>query len=112
LLPGQVAGQVDHSNAELRTVLTASGVPSDTQPAIAAGLRDCLRDRAAEDDPDAVPPSCAAGPQSPQVAAYAREQVRAGFQDATIRTTGVTLALLILVFGLAFLLPKHARPEG
>jgi MFS family permease len=112
LLPGQVAGHVDHSTAELRTVLTASGVPADTQQAIAAGLRDCLRDRTAEDDPDVVPPSCADGPHSPQVAAYAQEQVRAGFQDATIRTTGVTLALLILVFGLAFLLPKHARPGG
>jgi EmrB/QacA subfamily drug resistance transporter len=115
LLPGQVAGHVDHSTAQLRTVLTATGVPADTQPAIAAGLRDCLRDRTAEDDPDVVPPSCASGPQgpqSPQIAAYVQEQVRAGFQDATIRTTGVTLALLLLVFGLAFLLPKHARPEG
>jgi hypothetical protein len=120
LLPGQVTDHVDHSKAELRTALTASGVPSDTQPAIASGLRDCLRDRVAADDPDAVPPSCASGPsgpsgpsgaQSPQVAAYAQEQVRAGFQDATIRTTGVTLGLLVLVFGLAFLLPKHARPE-
>ncbi|NMO55062.1 MFS transporter [Actinoplanes sp. TBRC 11911] len=113
LLPGQVTAHVDQSQASLRTALTAAGVPSDTQAAVASGLRDCLRDRTAADDPSVVPPSCdgAGGAQSPEIAAYAQEQVRAGFQSATIRTTGVTLALLVLVFGLAFLLPKRARPE-
>ena len=115
LLPGQVTSHVDESTGSLRTALTAAGVPADTQPAVAAGLRRCLSDRIAEDDPDVVPPSCRDGgavAQSPQIARYAQEQVRGGFQDATIRTTGVTLLLLIVVFGLAFLLPKHARPEG
>ena len=115
LLPGQVTTHVDESTGSLRTALTAAGVPADTQPAVAAGLRRCLSDRIAEDDPDVVPPSCRDGgavAQSPQIARYAQEQVRGGFQDATIRATGVTLLLLIVVFGLAFLLPKHARPEG
>jgi EmrB/QacA subfamily drug resistance transporter len=112
LLPGQVTSHVDDTSAELRTVLTASGVPADTQPAVIAGLRDCLRDRTAENDPDVVPASCeGAGSPSPQIQAYAGEQIRAGFQDATVWSAGVTLILLALAFGLAFLLPKKARPE-
>jgi EmrB/QacA subfamily drug resistance transporter len=113
ILPGQVVSHVDNSSAEMRTVLSAAGVPSDAQPAVVTGLRDCLRDRTAEDDPDAVPASCqGAGAPAPEVQAYAGTQVRAGFQDATIWTTGVTLILLLLAFGLSFLLPKKARPEA
>ncbi|WP_246608185.1 MFS transporter [Paractinoplanes toevensis] len=111
LLPSQVASHVDDSSAELRSVLTTAGVPSDTQPAVISGIRDCLRDRAAADDPDVVPASCQGSGSNPEIAAYAQEQVRAGFQATTIRTTGVTVLLLMLAFGLAFLLPKEARPE-
>ncbi|SNY72564.1 drug resistance transporter, EmrB/QacA subfamily [Paractinoplanes atraurantiacus] len=111
ILPGQVASHVDDSSARLTTVLTAAGVPSDTQPAVAAGLRDCLHDRTAEDDPDVVPPSCQAGPLPAPVQTYAQEQVRAGFEDATTRTTGVTIALLLLALCLSFLLPHKAKPE-
>jgi EmrB/QacA subfamily drug resistance transporter len=111
LLPGQVASHVDDSSTELRAVLTTAGVPVDTQSAVISGLRDCLRDRTAENDPDVVPASCQGSGSEPQIAAYAQEQVRAGFQATTIRTTGVTVLLLMLAFGLAFLLPKKARPE-
>ncbi|MEV4344300.1 MFS transporter [Actinoplanes sp. NPDC049596] len=117
ILPGQVASHVDHSATQLTAALTTAGVPADTRPAVAAGLRTCLVDRTAEDDPDITPPSCSQ-PNSPTAAlptpvqAYAQEQVRAGFEDATIRTTGVTIALLLLALGLSFLLPRKARPEG
>jgi EmrB/QacA subfamily drug resistance transporter len=113
MLPGQVSRQVDDSAERLRTVLTTAGVPADQQPAIAAGLRACLHDRAAEDDPDVVPASCAgAGAPPAQVQAYAQDQVREGFHDTTVRISGVALLLLALSFGLTFLLPRKARPEG
>ncbi|MBL7257401.1 MFS transporter [Paractinoplanes lichenicola] len=113
LLPGQVASHVDDSAAELRAVLTTAGVPVDRQPEAGLGLRDCLRDRVAEDDPDVTPPSCQASPAAqPQIQTYAGEQVRAGFQDATILTAGVSFLLLALAFGLSFLLPRRARPES
>jgi hypothetical protein len=112
LVPGQVTQHVENTAAELRTVLTTAGVPADTQHAVAVGLRDCLHDRTAEDDPDVTPPSCQGGADQPQIQAYAREQVRAGFQDATIWTAGVSFLLLALAFGLSFLLPKRARPEA
>ncbi len=112
ILPGQVGRHVDDSAAQLRTVLTTAGVPADAQPGVAAGLRACLSDRMAQNDPDAVPPSCQGGaPPAAPVQAYAQEQVRAGFQDTTIWTTGVTVLLLILAIGLGFLLPEQARPE-
>ncbi|MCO8273420.1 MFS transporter [Actinoplanes sp. TRM 88003] len=37
---------------------------------------------------------------------------RQGFEDATIGTAGVAFALLALAFGLSFLLPRRARPDG
>ena len=111
LLPGAVTHHVDGSAAELRAVLTAAGVPGDAQPAVGAGLRDCLSDRMAENDPDAVPASCRSG-GAPGLDGYAAKQVHAGFRDTTIRTTGVSVLLLLLAFGLSFLLPRKARPEA
>jgi hypothetical protein len=35
-----------------------------------------------------------------------------GFRDATVRSVGVAVALIVLAFALAFLLPKQMRPEG
>jgi EmrB/QacA subfamily drug resistance transporter len=112
LVPGQVAQHVDDSRAELRTVLTAAGVPADAQNAVASSLRDCLRDRTAEDDPDVTPPSCRNAPAQPELQAFAQDKVRAGFQDATIGTAGVSFLLLALAFGLSFLLPGRARPDA
>jgi EmrB/QacA subfamily drug resistance transporter len=113
LLPGAVGRHVDTSSDTLRAALTSAGVPSDAQPAVIGGLRACLTDRVAEENPDVVPPSCgdAGDPGIPAVGAYAAEQVRAGFEDTTIRTTGVSLVLLFSALGLTFLLPRQGRPE-
>ncbi len=112
LLPGSVTHHVDSSAAQLRTVLVGAGVPAEQEPAVAAGLRACLHDTAAQSDPDVVPASCrAGGPQSAEVTAYVHTQVRGGFADTTIMATGASLGLLVLAFGLSFLLPKRARPE-
>ncbi|MFI6077468.1 MFS transporter [Actinoplanes sp. NPDC051343] len=115
LLPGAVTHHVDHSAIELRTVLTATGVPAEAQPGVTAGLRACLADRVSENDPDVVPASCrgagSAQNQDPKIGAYVTEQVQSGFRDTTIRTTSVTVLLLLLAFGLSFLLPRQARPE-
>jgi EmrB/QacA subfamily drug resistance transporter len=115
LLPGAVGHHVDTSASELRTVLTATGVPAPAQPEVVSGLRACLRDRVSENDPDAVPASCrsagSASSQDTRIGGYVATQVQGGFRDATIRTTGVTAILLLLAFGLSFFLPRDARPE-
>ncbi len=101
LLPGAVGHHVDTSAGQLQ------GMP----PAAVAGLRTCLTDRVAEENPDVVPPSCQAVPQGQDLSGYVAEQVRAGFEDTTIRTTGVSLLLLLSAFGLTFLMPRQGRPE-
>jgi hypothetical protein len=100
LLPGAVTHHVDTSASELRTVLTATGVPAQAQPAVVSGLRSCLGDRVSENDPDVVPASCrgaaSATGQDARISAYVATQVQSGFRDATIRTTGVTVVLLLI----------------
>nr|BFE77041.1 hypothetical protein GCM10020092_103420 [Actinoplanes digitatis] len=80
------------------------------------GIRACLEDRAAQDDPSAQPASCRdvenGGESSPAVGAYVQEAVHAGFRDATVGSLAVALLLLVAAFGLAFLLPRQGRPEG
>jgi EmrB/QacA subfamily drug resistance transporter len=113
LLPGTVGHHVDTSTDSLRATLTSAGVPADAQPAVVSGLRACLTDRVAEENPDVTPPSCRSlGPgPGPDLSGYVTEQVRAGFEDTTVRTAGVALLLLLSAFGLSFLLPRQGKPE-
>ncbi|MFI1995813.1 MFS transporter [Actinoplanes sp. NPDC020271] len=102
LLPGAVGHHVDTSAGQLQ------GMP----PAAVAGLRACLTDRVAEENPDVTPPSCQGLPSGgPDLSGYVSEQVRAGFEDTTIRTSGVSLLLLLAAFGLTFLMPRQGKPE-
>jgi MFS family permease len=112
LLPGAVGQHVEAVG--LRPALTAAAVPADAQPAIVTGIRACLQDRTAEEDPSVQPASCrdARGASTPEIGAYAQEAVHAGFRDTTVRSLLVALALLVAAFGLAFLLPRRARPDG
>ncbi|AEV81468.1 transporter [Actinoplanes sp. SE50] len=112
LLPGAVGHHVDTSADRLRATLSTAGVPADAQPAVIAGLRTCLTDRVAETNPDVVPPSCHSDAAGPDLSQYVGEQVRAGFEDTTVRTSAVTLILLLAAFGLTFLMPLQGRPEG
>lgn len=113
LLPGAVGDHVDA--AGLRPALTAAAVPAQAQPAVVAGIRTCLEDRAAQADPSAQPASCrtaeGAG-ASPEIGEYAVQAVHAGFRDATVGSLIVALLMLVAAFGLAFLLPRQARPDA
>jgi EmrB/QacA subfamily drug resistance transporter len=115
LLPGAVGQHVDTSAGELRSQLTAAGVPAARQPAIVAGVRACLVDRVSATDPSVAPASCRAAGSTqatPGLAGYAEKAAKGGFRDTTVRSIGVTLALIMLAFGLAFLLPRQGRPEA
>ncbi|WIM96884.1 DHA2 family efflux MFS transporter permease subunit [Actinoplanes oblitus] len=113
LLPGAVGHHVDTSADALRATLTSAGVPAEAQPAVVSGLRACLTDRVAEVNPDVTPPSCRAQSSSgPDLSGYVGEQVRAGFEDTTVRTSGVSVLLLLSAFGLTFLMPRQGKPES
>jgi EmrB/QacA subfamily drug resistance transporter len=112
LLPGAVGDHVDA--AGLRPALTAAAVPAGAQPAVVDGIRQCLQDRTAEEDPSVQPASCRAAESAAasEVGRYAEQAVHAGFRDTTVRSLLVALAMLVAAFGLAFLLPRHPRPDG
>ncbi|MFB4308816.1 MFS transporter [Actinomadura sp. GTD37] len=127
LLGGHVAAAADDGAAALRRDLAAASVPAARQDRIAAGLRDCGRDRATAKDAAAVPASCrglnddvaaavAAAPQSAgavqqAVADAGEHSAKVGFSDAMKITLWVEVGLLGLTFLATFLLPMHARPE-
>jgi EmrB/QacA subfamily drug resistance transporter len=113
LLPGAIGDHVDA--AGLRPALTAAAVPAQAQPAAVAGIRDCLADRATQEDPAVQPASCQAmdgGGDSTAIVAYAQRAVQAGFRDATVGSLMVALLMLAVAFGLAFLLPRQGRPDA
>jgi EmrB/QacA subfamily drug resistance transporter len=141
LLPGAVTHQVDTSAATLHARLATAGVPAGQQSAVAAGVRACLRDQSAADDPSVQPASCrsaestpagqsagstpagqsagstpasqSAGstPAGPALGDYAQTVVRSAFRDTAVRTLAVSFLLLLLAFATTFLLPRKTRPD-
>ncbi|MEV5749595.1 DHA2 family efflux MFS transporter permease subunit [Actinoallomurus sp. NPDC052308] len=118
LLGAQAHHNFDATAApRLRVELTRAGVPAPAQAGIVSGVRACVQDREAEKDPDVVPASCrAAGPASPAVVkaltTAGLDTHRRDSLDAAKTTALVTIGLIVLAFGLGFLLPKTARAEA
>ncbi|MEW2357640.1 MFS transporter [Spirillospora sp. NPDC029432] len=128
LLGGQVGTAADRAAPELRERLTAAGVAAPVQDRLVRALGDCARERATAEDPAAVPASCARAEREtgaamaavPAASAAAvrqavenagRDAAATGFGAAMKITLWVEVGLLGLTFVLAFLLPRHARPE-
>jgi EmrB/QacA subfamily drug resistance transporter len=117
LLGAQAHHNFDTAAApRLRAALTQAGVPAPAQAPIVAGVRTCVHDREAEKDPDTVPASCRAtdGTASPAVAGALTtaglDTHRRDALDAAETTALLTIGLIVVAFGLGFLLPRTARP--
>jgi EmrB/QacA subfamily drug resistance transporter len=126
LLGGGIAGAVDHRSDDLRGQLTAAHVAPAAQERIVSGLRTCTSDRATAKDPAATPASCArlekdtrSAVTSPEdgaripaaLQATASSAFRSGFGSVMQTLLWIVDGMLALTFLLAFLLPRHARPE-
>ncbi|MFF3405319.1 MFS transporter [Streptomyces sp. NPDC002742] len=126
LLGGGIATAVDHRADGLREQLTAAHVAPAAQERIVADLRTCTSDRAVAKDPAATPASCArlekdtrSAAASPQAGARipaalqatASSAFRSGFGSVMQTVLWIVAGMLALTFLLAFLLPRHARPE-
>ncbi|MFJ6834312.1 MFS transporter [Streptomyces sp. NPDC091209] len=126
LLGGGIATAVDHRADGLRGQLTAAHVAPAAQDRIVADLRTCTSDRAVAKDPAATPASCArlqkdtrSAVTSPQDGARipaalqttAQSAFRSGFGSVMQTVLWIVAGMLALTFLLAFLLPRHARPE-
>jgi EmrB/QacA subfamily drug resistance transporter len=126
LLGGGIATAVDQHAAGLKGRLAAAHVAPAAQERIVAGLRACASDRAVAKDPAVTPASCArldkdtrSAATSPQAAARvpaalestASSAFRSGFGSVMKTVLWIVDGMLALTFLLAFLLPRHARPE-
>ncbi|WP_435643726.1 MFS transporter [Streptomyces sp. H49] len=127
LLGGGIATAVDHHAGDLRHRLAAVRVAPAAQDRVVADLRACASDRAVAKDPEATPASCArlekdarsaaaspeAGARVPAaLAATTTSAFRSGFGTVMKTVLWIVDGMLALTFLLAFLLPRHARPQG
>ncbi|MER5383442.1 MFS transporter [Streptomyces sp. NPDC002688] len=126
LLGGGIATAVDHRSDHLRGQLTAAHVSPAAQERVVADLRTCASDRAVAKDPAATPASCArlekdarSAATSPQaggrisaaLGTTASSAFQSGFGSVMKTLLWIVDGMLALTFLLAFLLPRHARPE-
>ncbi|MCF2529772.1 MFS transporter [Yinghuangia sp. KLBMP8922] len=88
LMTAQAGAAASAAEPQLRRDLAAAGVPAPYQDQMVTGFRDCVRDRAEEEDPAIVPASCDDAPLRalPQPM---QDQVRKAVQDAG-REAGAT----------------------
>ncbi|UXY25416.1 MFS transporter [Streptomyces sp. HUAS TT20] len=127
LLGGGIGSAVDHHSDGLRRQLAAAHVAPAAQERIVADLRTCTSDRAVAKDPAATPASCARlekDTRSAAISPQAGERIpgalkttassafRTGFGSVMKTLLWIVDGMLALTFLLAFLLPRHARPEG
>ncbi|MET7316102.1 MFS transporter [Streptomyces thermoviolaceus] len=126
LLGGGIATAVDHRADDLRAQLSAAHVAPAVQDRVIADLRACASDRATAKDPAATVPSCArlerdtrSAVTSPEAAARipgaleatVSSAFRGGFGSVMKTVLWIVDGMLVVTFLLAFLLPRHARPE-
>lgn len=112
------AGQaVDKATPQLQAALTSQNVPASYQPAIIDGFKACYTDRVNEKDSSVTPDSCKqsqSAPANPQLQQAfvdaSKTALNANFTHAFRTGVGYALSLLVVVFGLSFLLPRHIRP--
>ncbi|QHA02583.1 MFS transporter [Streptomyces broussonetiae] len=126
LLGGGIATAVDQHADGLRGQLAAAHVAPAARERVVADLRACASDRAVAKDPAATPVSCArlekdtrSAVTSPQAGARipavlqdtASSAFQSGFGSVMKTVLWIVDGMLALTFLLAFLLPRHARPE-
>lgn len=112
-------GQISHASnssfqsqvPELRRQLSALHLPAVTQDQIVAGATSCFNDRAHEKDTTVVPASCQQAGTNRAVGhvvqAAALKANAVNFSHAFRLGALFTIGLLVVVFGLCLVLPRH-----
>jgi EmrB/QacA subfamily drug resistance transporter len=125
LLTQGADAQTSKVTAQLRTDLTAAQLPVQAQDSIVKSFTTCFHDRTSQKDSSAMPDSCKpasfGSTQLPQQTSQAigKALEKAG-KDANSKNFAQSFVwslvyegcLMVLVFGLTFLLPRHIRPES
>lgn len=109
---------------QIRSELTAAGIPAQAQDPIVEGVKTCYNDRAAAKDASETPESCKKfegenqpkTPQSEKLATIIEDGVKQANMDNFTHAFGAGViyqAVLIgITFILSFMLPRHIRPEA
>jgi len=110
---------VNASTPQIQAALTAQHVPAAYQQPIIDGFKTCYTDRVNEKDSSVTPDSCKTNPSAPAnpqlqkaMADAAKTAVFTNFSHAFKTGIEYALALLVIVFGLSFLLPRHIRQDA
>jgi len=106
----------------IRSELSKAHVPAQAQDTIVKDMRTCFNDRVNEKDATATPDSCKqlqAGPQTPASAAIAttlgdaaKKANTDNFINAFKAAAIYEVALVVITFGMSFLLPRHIRAQS
>jgi EmrB/QacA subfamily drug resistance transporter len=106
----------------IRSELSKAHVPSQAQDVIVKDMRTCFNDRVNEKDATATPDSCKqlqSGPQTPASAAIAstlgdaaKKANTDNFINAFKAAAIYEVALVVVTFGMSFLLPRHIRAQS
>lgn len=123
---GQLTAHADASftsvEPTIRSELSKAHVPAKAQDTIVKDMRTCFNDRVNEKDASATPESCKklqAGPQTPASAAIAstlgdaaKKANTDNFINAFKAAAIYEVALVVITFGMSFLLPRHIRGQS
>lgn len=123
---GQLTAHADASftsvEPTIRSELSKAHVPEKAQDTIIKDMRTCFNDRVNEKDATATPDSCKklqAGPQTPASAAIAstlgdaaKKANTDNFINAFKAAAIYEVALVVVTFGMSFLLPRHIRAQS
>jgi EmrB/QacA subfamily drug resistance transporter len=107
---------VDKATPQLQAALTQQHIPAAYQAPILDGFKTCYTDRVNEKDSSVTPDSCKqtqGAPANPELQRAlqdaAKSAVNTNFTHAFKTGATYALSLLVVVFGLSFLLPSHIR---
>jgi EmrB/QacA subfamily drug resistance transporter len=123
LLTNGATPSVTAATPQIRSELSAAMIPAAAQDSIIAGFGTCFHDRATEKDASVIPASCqvAQSNQLPDMlsqkissilASGGKRANEANFAWAFNWSIAFEGALLVVVFGLSFLLPREIKPES
>ena len=110
--------------SNIRSELSAAGIPAQAQGSIIEGVKACYNDRAAQKDANETPESCEKiesnnkpqTPQSEKLATIIKDGVKQANTDNFIHAFGAGViyqtVLISITFILSFMLPRHIRPEA
>ncbi len=120
-ISGHAVASFNSVDPQIRSELTAAHVPAPVQTVIINKTKQCFHDQSASSDPSATPESC----QQPKHPSPEQQKIGNIIASSAVKANGdnfnrafkiatiYELVILVVAFGLSFLLPRHLKhPEA